>query len=39
MTEMEEELSKEFHLKVDLVTAEGLKPRVKEQILAEVVYV
>jgi len=36
---MEEELSKELHLKVDLVTAEGLKPHVKERILAEVVYV
>lgn len=36
---MEEELSQELHLKVDLVTIEGLKPRVKERILAEVVYV
>lgn len=35
---MEEELSKELHLKVDLVTAEGLKPRLKDRILEEVVY-
>lgn len=36
---MEEKLSKELHLKADLVTAEGLKPRLKDRILGEVIYV
>jgi len=36
--DLEEYLSKLLGLKVDLVTKDALKPRIKEQILREVVY-
>ncbi|NEZ56074.1 nucleotidyltransferase domain-containing protein [Adonisia turfae] len=39
LLELGDQLSDELGVKVDLVTKQGLKPKVKERVLAEVVYV
>ena len=39
LLELEEELSDRLGVPVDVVTKNGLKPRLKERILSEVVYV
>lgn len=38
LIDLENYLSEQLQIKVDLVTIDGLKPRFKEQILSEVVY-
>ena len=37
--ELEEELEKILHKKVDLITKEGLKPLIKDKIIKETVYI
>ena len=39
LLELGDRLSDELGIKVDLVTKQGLKPKVKERVLAEVIYV
>jgi predicted nucleotidyltransferase len=39
LIDLEFYLSDRLHKKVDLVTKNGLKPRIKERILSEVIYV
>ncbi|HEY9627683.1 MAG TPA: nucleotidyltransferase family protein [Coleofasciculaceae cyanobacterium] len=38
LVELREDLSKVLEMKVDLVTKNGLKPRMRDRILSEVVY-
>ena len=38
LVELRDYLSKIFGIKVDVVTKNGLKPRIRERVLAEVVY-
>jgi uncharacterized protein len=39
LIDLENYLSEQLQIKVDLVTIDGLKPRFKEQILSEVIYI
>ena len=39
LVELRDYLSQLFGIKVDIVTKNGLKPRIRERILAEVVYI
>jgi predicted nucleotidyltransferase len=38
LIELQDYLSDRLQMKVDLVTKEGIKPQIKEKILAEVIY-
>ena len=39
LVELRDYLSQLFGIKVDIVTKNGLKPRIRERVLAEVVYI
>jgi hypothetical protein len=39
LVELRDYLSQLFGLKVDVVTKNGLKPRIRERVLAEAVYI
>ncbi|MDJ0647581.1 MAG: nucleotidyltransferase family protein [Xenococcaceae cyanobacterium MO_188.B19] len=39
LVELKEYLSSLVNMKVDIVTKKGLKPRIKEKVLSEVIYV
>ena len=39
INEIRQVLSQLFGIKVDIITKNGLKPRIRERVLAEVVYI
>lgn len=39
LVELKDYLSQLFELKVDIVTKNGLKPRIRERVLAEAIYI